>query len=60
MNRTGAVKVAQNYILLYRGFTIRWLQVNRHPAARRRAAECNSAIWQITNLRYCKKNYLFG
>jgi hypothetical protein len=40
-----ATKVAQNCILPYRGFSIRW-------RVARSLAECNSAIQQIQNLRY--------
>jgi hypothetical protein len=46
--------VAQNCILLYRGFAIRWPQPVRRYSPIASAAECNSAIQQITNLRYAK------
>jgi len=42
--------VAQICNLLYRGFSIR--KASAVQWAWRRAAECNSAIQQITNLRY--------
>ena len=44
--------VAQNFILLYRGFAIRWAKANPAALLLPTHAEYNSAIQQIANLRY--------
>jgi hypothetical protein len=48
----GSSTVAQNCILLYRGFAIRRPRKFEWRREWRHLAECNSAIRQITNLRY--------
>jgi hypothetical protein len=46
------VHVAQNFILLYRGFSIRTGRLVSSAPHHPRPAECNSAIRQIANLRH--------
>jgi hypothetical protein len=48
----GQIVVAQNFILLYRGFSIRRGLEQFGPVQLFCTAECNSAIQQIKNLRY--------